>query len=44
MPKRRGSSSTVMKRVIPQFLTELEGFDRHEDDSALLVIGAIDES
>jgi transitional endoplasmic reticulum ATPase len=41
-PKRRGSSSTVMQRVVPQILQELEGFDR-KDDRALLFIGATNE-
>jgi transitional endoplasmic reticulum ATPase len=43
VPKRRGSSSTVMQRVVPQFLAELEGFDRHEDEGALLFVGATNE-
>lgn len=43
VPKRRSSGSTVMQRVVPQFLAELEGFDRHENDGALLFIGATNE-
>ena len=43
VPKRRSSGSTVMQRVVPQFLAELEGFDRHEDEGALLFIGATNE-
>lgn len=43
VPKRRDSGSTVMQRVVPQFLAELEGFDRHEDDGALLFVGATNE-
>jgi len=43
VPKRRSSRSTVMQRVVPQFLAELEGFDRHEGEGALLFIGATNE-
>jgi transitional endoplasmic reticulum ATPase len=43
VPRRRGSNSTVMQRVVPQFLAEMEGFDRHEDEGALLFIGATNE-
>jgi transitional endoplasmic reticulum ATPase len=43
VPKRRSNRSTVMQRVVPQFLAELEGFDRHEHDGALLFIGATNE-
>ena len=43
VPKRRSSASTVMKRVVPQFLAELEGFDRHEDEGAMLFVGATNE-
>jgi transitional endoplasmic reticulum ATPase len=32
-----------MQRVVPQFLAEMEGFDRHEDEGALLFIGATNE-
>jgi transitional endoplasmic reticulum ATPase len=39
VPKRKGDSSTVMQRVVPQILQELEGFDR-KGDRALLFIGA----
>ncbi len=39
VPKRRSGSSTVMQRVVPQILQELEGFDRNSD-RALLFIGA----
>ncbi len=39
VPKRRSGSSTVMQRVVPQILQELEGFDR-DSDRALLFIGA----
>ncbi|MBV7335583.1 ATP-binding protein [Chloroflexi bacterium TSY] len=41
LPKRRRSSSTVMQRIVPQFLTELEGFEGHS--SGLLLIGATNE-
>jgi len=38
MPKRSVSHSTVMQRVVPQFLAELEGFEERDYD--LLFIGA----
>ncbi len=38
MPKRSSSDSTVMQRVVPQFLAELEGFEERDYD--LLFIGA----
>ncbi|MCH7720260.1 MAG: ATP-binding protein [Planctomycetes bacterium] len=39
VPRRRSGSSTVMQRVVPQILQELEGFDR-KGDRALLFVGA----
>ncbi len=39
VPKRKSDSSTVMQRVVPQILQELEGFDR-ASDRALLFVGA----
>jgi transitional endoplasmic reticulum ATPase len=39
VPKRAGDSSSVMQRVVPQILQELEGFDR-KADRALLFVGA----
>ncbi len=39
VPKRKSGGSTVMQRVVPQILQELEGFDRTAD-SALLFVGA----
>ena len=39
VPKRKSDSSTVMQRVVPQILQELEGFDR-TSDRALLFVGA----
>ncbi|MCB9865301.1 MAG: ATP-binding protein [Phycisphaerales bacterium] len=39
IPKRRSDSSTVMARVVPQILQEVEGFDRNSD-RALLFVGA----
>lgn len=39
VPRRKSDSSTVMARVVPQILQELEGFDRHSD-RALLFVGA----
>lgn len=41
VPKRRSSGSTVMQRVVPQILSELEGF--REKREALLFIGATNE-
>ncbi len=41
LPKRRGNISTVMSRVIPQFLAELDGF--HKGESQILFIGATNE-
>jgi len=42
VPKRRGQQSTVMQRVVPQILQELEGFDRRPG-RALLFLGATNE-
>ena len=39
VPRRQGGSSSVMQRVVPQILQELEGFD-HKSDRALLFVGA----
>lgn len=39
VPRRKSDSSTVMQRVVPQILQELEGFDRTAD-RPLLFIGA----
>ncbi|NOX59194.1 MAG: ATP-binding protein, partial [Planctomycetes bacterium] len=39
VPRRKSSGSTVMARVVPQILQELEGFDR-SGDRALLFVGA----
>jgi transitional endoplasmic reticulum ATPase len=39
VPRRQSSGSTVMQRVVPQILQELEGFDRNAS-RALLFIGA----
>lgn len=41
VPKRRSNGSTIMKRVVPQILAELEGFDTHVN--TLLFIGATNE-
>ncbi len=41
VPRRRASHSTVMQRVVPQILAEMEGFEEHEN--ALLFIGATNE-
>ena len=42
VPARRGQQSTVMQRVVPQILQELEGFDR-KSGRALLFLGATNE-
>ena len=42
VPRRRGSGSTVMQRLVPQILAELEGFDKTAD-RPLLFIGATNE-
>jgi len=42
VPRRRDSHSTVMTRVVPQILQELEGFDRKSGRS-LLFMGATNE-
>lgn len=42
VPKRRTSDSTVMQRVVPQILQEIEGFDR-KAGRALLFLGATNE-
>jgi transitional endoplasmic reticulum ATPase len=41
LPKRRGNLSTVMKRVVPQFLAEMDGFGGRA--SNVLFIGATNE-
>jgi len=41
-PRRRDSGSTIMTRVVPQILQELEGFDRSAE-RALLFVGATNE-
>jgi len=42
VPRRRESQSTVMTRVVPQILQELEGFDR-KAGRALMFLGATNE-
>ena len=42
VPKRRSSQSSVMQRVVPQILQELEGFDR-KAGRALMFMGATNE-
>jgi len=42
IPRRRDSSSTVMQRVVPQILAEMEGF-KQSKGGALLFIGATNE-
>ncbi len=42
VPKRKGQSSTVMARVVPQFLAEMDGFSKNTDNT-LMVIGATNE-
>jgi transitional endoplasmic reticulum ATPase len=44
IPKRSGSFSTVMQRVVPQILSEMEGFSSGQDTGrALLFMGATNE-
>jgi transitional endoplasmic reticulum ATPase len=45
IPKRSCSGSTVMQRVVPQILAEMEGFSKEKRDEtkALLFIGATNE-
>lgn len=42
VPRRRSSQSSVMTRVVPQILQELEGFDR-KAGRALMFLGATNE-
>jgi len=42
VPKRSGSNSSVMQRVVPQILAELEGFDTPKKNP-ILFIGATNE-
>lgn len=41
VPARAGNGSTVMARVVPQFLAEMQGFHQHA--GSLLVMGATNE-
>ena len=41
VPKRRSTHSTVMQRVVPEILQQLQGLEEH--DAALLLIGATNE-
>lgn len=41
VPARAGNASTVMARVVPQFLAEMQGFRQHPN--SLLVMGATNE-
>jgi transitional endoplasmic reticulum ATPase len=41
MPKRKGQRSTVMSRVVPQFLAELDGVDTSNEN--ILFLGATNE-
>lgn len=41
MPKRKGQKSTVMSRVVPQFLAELDGVDTSNEN--ILFLGATNE-
>jgi SpoVK/Ycf46/Vps4 family AAA+-type ATPase len=43
VPSRRDSNSSVMTRVVPQILQELEGFDRSSKSNPLLFVGATNE-
>ncbi len=37
VPKRKSDSSTVMQRVVPQILQELEGFDRSAEQALMFI-------
>ena len=41
IPKRSKTNSSVMARIVPQFLTELDGFQKNQQ--SLLLIGATNE-
>ena len=41
IPRRKSGQSTVMMRVVPQILAELEGFEKHK--GCLLFLGATNE-
>jgi len=41
MPKRKGQKSTIMSRVVPQFLAELDGVDTSNEN--ILFLGATNE-
>ncbi len=43
VPRRSQSWSTVMQRVVPQMLQEMEGFQSKRGDKALLFMGATNE-
>lgn len=45
IPKRSHSGSTVMQRVVPQILAEMEGFgkEKRDETKAMLFIGATNE-
>ncbi len=43
VPSRRDSNSSVMTRVVPQILQELEGFDRTSESRPLMFVGATNE-
>lgn len=42
-PRRCDSHSTVMQRVVPQILAELDGFSLHKEGNVLLFMGATNE-
>lgn len=42
-PKRRSTASTVMQRLVPQLLSELDGFSPNRDGNTLLFLGATNE-
>jgi len=41
LPSRANNGSTVMARVVPQFLAEMDGFEKHKN--SLMFIGATNE-
>lgn len=42
VPRRQDNGSTIMARVVPQFLAEMDGFDK-KSESSVMVIGSTNE-
>jgi SpoVK/Ycf46/Vps4 family AAA+-type ATPase len=43
LPSRKKNTSTIMKRIVSQYLIEMQGLQSHVDDNTLLVIAATNE-